>query len=149
LNSRRETAVALASIAQLYQVHRKLTEAKAQYQHALTIFSELADQVNVTKTLANLALIYQTEGDYEQANHLLEQALAGYRELKDQHGQAITLVNLARLYFLQSKLAHAQSVAFEARALAEAHGFEDQLERLEELVAQWENRQDKEQPGAH
>ncbi|MDY6868837.1 MAG: tetratricopeptide repeat protein [Chloroflexota bacterium] len=123
----------MASLALLYQLHRRFTEARMQYQGALSVFTQLGDQVNINKTLTNLGLVCQEEGDLDQAYDYLEQSLTGYREFGDVHGEANGLVNLARLCAKQGDLSKAETFAAAARTLSEKFGFADQLARLAEF----------------
>ena len=128
-------ASCMASLALLYQVCNRLTEAKLQYCEALNLFARLGDRSNIARTLGNLGLISKEEGDMKAAIGYQEQALAGYRELQDSHGEATTLVNLAQLHKVQGERAQTDEYARRARRICADRGYQDRLMRLDRSLA--------------
>src|SRR5262245_16834856 len=104
-------AIALHTLAQVYQSQGKYAEAEPLYQRTLAINEKALgrNHPDVATTLNNLADLYRSQGKYAEAEPLFERSLAiREKALGPSHPDvAQTLHNLASLYQIQGKYTEA------------------------------------------
>jgi serine/threonine protein kinase/tetratricopeptide (TPR) repeat protein len=77
---------------------RRITEALAAYERALSIARDLKDQFGEAGALNSMALVYQEQGEYQRAIRVGEQALALMRTLGNREIEGLILHNLSIYY---------------------------------------------------
>jgi len=124
-------AVALNTLASLYQDQGKYAQAEYLYKHSLEIKEKTqgkVDHPSVAATLDNLANSYQAQGKYIKAEPLYKRSLEITEKAlgKDHPSVSTTLNNLAGLYHAQGKYAQAEplykrSLEIKEKALGKDH----------------------------
>ena len=99
----RSKAVALGSLAVVYQSLGAMAEARRIYEQVLAEFESLGDRRNIAAMLHQLGILHQQQGEYPAARQRYEQSLAIKQELGDRARIASSLHQLGRLHELQGE----------------------------------------------
>ena len=112
---RREAAIVLTKLGEVYRALSQYAQALASYEQALVMQREVGDRAGEGRTLINLGEAYQALSQYAQALASYEQALVMQREVGDRAGEGTTLTNLGGVYDALSQ--YAQALASYEQAL--------------------------------
>jgi tetratricopeptide (TPR) repeat protein len=152
LNSPGQLGYALLHLGHLVKyAEGNYDEAKAIYQEALEIFTNLADQAGVAHAIANLAGVALELRDYTTAQTLVNDSLQRYSELDFQWDLALTLgiasgVAVAHGEFDRAVRLAAASAAHRKRiGVSLPDKFRSRFERIEKAAL---NGLNEEQPSA-
>ncbi len=96
VDDRRNEAVALLRIGEVYSDLREGTQALEHLQQALTISQELGLRAIAAETLMSLGSTYRNQGNLQKAVEYYRQALVMSREIQDKYAEAFVVMALAR-----------------------------------------------------
>jgi predicted ATPase/class 3 adenylate cyclase len=109
LESPREIAAALSTLATLHLQQDDLAQARDCEKEAITIFRDLGDRVGEAIGLLNLGEISVRQADFGGAQELFEQCLVIARSVKHQELESDCERNLGELALSEGNLASAQA----------------------------------------
>jgi predicted ATPase/DNA-binding CsgD family transcriptional regulator len=120
---RRETAMALATLAGFARDRGDLERAGALLEESLSLLRELGDRLAIAWPWTGLGLLAWYGGDDQRAQALLDESLAMFRAVGDQRGLTWALNTLG--FVARTKGDLERSAALHSEALARAQATDD------------------------
>jgi tetratricopeptide (TPR) repeat protein len=117
-----QRAAALRWLGVLLEHQRRLDEAQARFEEALSLYLADGDQGGEAACLNSLGVVARTTGDLQTATHLFVRSLDLRRALGDGEGVATTTSNLALVLIDRGELDEAVTLLEEADRLDRASG---------------------------
>ena len=97
---RREEAVMLNNIGEVYRLLGEMQKALEKYNEALPLRQAVGDRRGEANTLSNIGLAYESIGEIQRALDKYNEALPIRRAISDRRGEANTLNSIGSVYYL-------------------------------------------------
>ena len=133
---RRDSAVALDSLASVRADRGDLTRARQLNEEALAIFEAVSDKSHIASALGKIAGILRAEGDLDGARRRHEQALALYEQIGEKTSAAISRVWIARIALEQRRGAEAEALTRAAAEVFQAQKRPDEKAWVQGMLAE-------------
>ncbi len=118
--SPRQIGALLNNIGNIFRVRGYPTEARENYDQALTEFRAIDDKEGIANSLGNIAVMYIESRRHAEAEPYLLEAIQIFHDLGDQKSEANFLGDYAKVQFVLNQPEQSIATAERAVALAEA-----------------------------